>query len=186
LLFDWLPRAALFPILVFVGLEITAQSFHATPARHYAALAFAMLPALAQLANILLKSTYFSVVPAGHESIVQLQTVRCLANGFIITSLLWAAALAMLLDGRFHAAALYFAVASVCAFFGIINSPLADEQIALPGQVLQQLPEPFLQAVRYQTPYHWAAAYALVAGLTMVLGTFRAREKRDASDVEFK
>ena len=37
LLFQWLPQAAMFPILVFVGLEITAQSFHATPVKHYPA-----------------------------------------------------------------------------------------------------------------------------------------------------
>ena len=36
----------MFPILVFVGLEITAQSFQATPTRHYPALALAVLPAL--------------------------------------------------------------------------------------------------------------------------------------------
>src|SRR5207302_962042 len=29
-LFDWLPRPAMFPILVFVGLEITALSFRST------------------------------------------------------------------------------------------------------------------------------------------------------------
>src|SRR6516165_2561720 len=29
-LFEWLPRAAMFPILVFVGIEITAQTFRAT------------------------------------------------------------------------------------------------------------------------------------------------------------
>ena len=51
-LFEWLPEAACFPILVFVGLEIGAQSFRATPTRHYAALALAMLPALAYLAMI--------------------------------------------------------------------------------------------------------------------------------------
>src|SRR5262249_21173683 len=50
--FEWLPKAAMFPILVFVGLEITAQSFRATPDRHYPALAFAALPALAYLITI--------------------------------------------------------------------------------------------------------------------------------------
>ena len=55
-LFEWLPEAACFPILVFVGLEIGAQSFRATPTRHYAALALAMLPALA----------YLATDPAGH------------------------------------------------------------------------------------------------------------------------
>src|SRR5262245_18573579 len=39
--FGWLPEPAMFPILVFVGLEITAQSFRATPSAHYPALALA-------------------------------------------------------------------------------------------------------------------------------------------------
>ena len=52
LLFEWLPKAAMFPILVFVGLEITAQSFQATPTQHYPALALAVLPALAYLASV--------------------------------------------------------------------------------------------------------------------------------------
>ena len=46
-LFAWLPKAAMFPILVFVGLEITSQSFQATPRRHYPAVGLACVPALA-------------------------------------------------------------------------------------------------------------------------------------------
>ena len=56
--FDWIffliPKAVIFPILIFVGLEITAQSFHATPARHYPAVALACVPALAYLALLTL------------------------------------------------------------------------------------------------------------------------------------
>ena len=44
-----IPKAAVFPILIFIGLEITAQSFHATPMRHYAAVALACVPAMAKL-----------------------------------------------------------------------------------------------------------------------------------------
>ena len=37
--FDWIffviPKPVIFPILIFIGLEITSQSFHATPVRHY-------------------------------------------------------------------------------------------------------------------------------------------------------
>ena len=46
LLFLVIPEAAVLPILVFIGIEITAQSFVATPKRHYAALAIACLPAI--------------------------------------------------------------------------------------------------------------------------------------------
>ncbi len=54
--FDWifylLPKAVVFPILIFVGLEITAQSFRATPTRHYPAVVLACVPALAYLAAL--------------------------------------------------------------------------------------------------------------------------------------
>src|SRR5262249_37016646 len=96
----------------------------------------------------------------------------CLSGGFIVTSLLWAAALAMLIDGRLVRAALYFAVAGVCALFGIIHSPLPDEQINLPHEVLKQVPEEFRKAVAYQTPYHWAGAFALVVVLLLARSVF--------------
>ena len=57
--FDWIfffiPKAVIFPILIFVGLEITSQSFHATPVRHYPAVALACVPALAYLAVLAYK-----------------------------------------------------------------------------------------------------------------------------------
>src|SRR5262249_1497939 len=108
-LFAWLPQAAMFPILVFVGLEITAQSFKATPTRHFPALAIAALPALAYLAQILIDRIQQPKVNA--ETALVFQSLRCLANGFIVTSLLWAAALAALLDGRCARAALYLLAA---------------------------------------------------------------------------
>ncbi|MFO0909265.1 MAG: permease [Isosphaeraceae bacterium] len=47
--FDWIfyliPKPVVFPILIFVGLEITAQSFHHTTRRHYPAVALACVPA---------------------------------------------------------------------------------------------------------------------------------------------
>jgi adenine/guanine/hypoxanthine permease len=177
LLKTYLPAAALFPILVFVGLEITAQSFQATPPRHYPALALAVMPALAALIVLSTKDVYGPfLVPASEAGLLKLQTLRCLSNGFIVTSLLWAAALAMMLDGRLRAASAYMAVASLCAFFGVIHSPLPDEQMGLPGDVLAKLEEvakPFVDAARNQTPYHWAAAYGLSALVTLGLSRTR-------------
>ena len=135
-LFDWLPRAAMFPILVFVGVDITAHSFGATPRRHYAALAFAALPALAGLVAVPVAAVLAGAEPATASGKLLMLTLRCLSNGFIITSLLWAAALAALIDGRFRPAAAFFAVAGVCALFGIIHSPFPDGAVAWPGQVL--------------------------------------------------
>jgi AGZA family xanthine/uracil permease-like MFS transporter len=181
LLFAWLPMAALFPILVFVGLEITAQSFHATPVRHYPAVVLAAMPALAALVLIVVKSVVGPGDPLGGVELVQ--RLRCLSGGFIITSLLWAAALAMLIDGRLLWAAGYFGVCGVCALFGVIHSPLADERIDLPWNILDRVTPAFHKAITFQTPYHWAGAYGLVVALLLVLGFFhRESEAKQASE----
>ncbi len=179
LIYRWLPEAAMFPILVFVGLEITAQSFHATPARHYPALVFAMLPALAYLITIPVKSIVGDVptVPLLRDGPMVMQTLYCLSNGFIITGMLWAAALAMIIDGRLRWAAGYFAIAAGCTLVGIIHSPLPAETVGLPHAVLAAVPPLFQEAVRYQTPYHWAGAYGLIVVVLALLEVVRPKEK---------
>jgi AGZA family xanthine/uracil permease-like MFS transporter len=179
-LFAYLPTAAMFPILVFVGLEITAQSFQATPTRHYPALALAVLPALAYLATVVLKQVFGPATPGDPRSREVLQTLRCLSNGFLISSMLWAAALAMILDHRFRAAAAFFAVAAVFALFGVIHSPLADEAVGLPWHIVAQIDEAFRVAVSCQTPYHWAASYLLVAALLLALARLKPAEEKTA------
>ena len=168
-LFAWLPEAAAFPILVFVGLEIASQSFRATPERHYPAVVLAILPALAYLALIPLDQALAGGPPAAHAA-VAVQSLRCLASGFIVTSLLWASALAALLDGKLIRSAGYLGIAGVCSLFGIIHSPLQPAAIALPSQVLAQMPQD--PAIRCQSPYHWAAAYGLAALLLILLSRF--------------
>jgi AGZA family xanthine/uracil permease-like MFS transporter len=169
-LFEWLPEAALFPILVFVGLEIAAQSFRATPERHYPAVALAVLPALAYLAIILIDQTLGKRAPEPHATVL-VQTLRCLSAGFIVTSLLWASALAAMLDGRLFRAAAYFGVAGILVLVGIIHSPLRSAAIALPQTVLRQMMElTDNPAILCQSPYHWAGAYGLAAGLLVLLG----------------
>jgi hypothetical protein len=111
------------------------------------------------------------------------QTLRCLANGFIITSLLWAAALAMLLDGKLARSAGYFGIAGLAAFFGVIHSPLPDEQVNLPWRVLEMVPEAFRGAVACQTPYHWAGAYGLVVLTLLGLSWFRTGTEDGAAPV---
>jgi AGZA family xanthine/uracil permease-like MFS transporter len=179
-LFDLLPRAAMFPILVFVGLEITAQSFRATPERHYPALALATPPALAYLVTIPLAAALGARAP-DPGGVALVQGLRCLANGFIITSLLWAAALACLLDGRYGRSAACLLVAAACAFVGVIHSPLAEGAIDLPWNVLARVPSEFAEAVRFQTPYHWCGAYAAAGVLLLGLAWLTPGERRGSS-----
>jgi AGZA family xanthine/uracil permease-like MFS transporter len=173
-IFEWLPEAAAFPILVFVGLEIATQSFHATPERHFPALVLAIFPALAYSALIPLDMALAGGPPAAHAAVV-VQSLRCLAGGFIVTSLLWASALAELLDGKLVRSASYLALAGLCSLFGIIHSPLQPAVIALPSQVVARMSRD--PAILCQSPYHWAAAYGLAAVLLIVLSFFRDRSQ---------
>ena len=141
--FEWLnsliPPPVVYPILVFIGLEITSQSFLATPRKHYPAVAFACLPALAFLAmNIpgrVLNDPALQAVPFSELSLqlqADLKTLGMLSSGFILTSLLWAWALAMIIDRSLVKASLVFIVAAALTSFGLIHSPLPGSQIFLP------------------------------------------------------
>lgn len=174
-LFQWLPQVAMYPILIFVGLEIMAQSFQATPAKHYPALALATLPGLAALGGILIDQV-LGDRPAAPGGVEIAQTVQCLSHGFIVTSLIWGTALAAMIDGQLKRSAYFLLLAAGCSLVGIIHSPLASQPIDFPWNVVaainQQAPGADatpLAAARYQTPYHWAAGYSLAAGLLFIL-----------------
>ena len=190
--FEWifylLPKAAVFPILIFVGLEITSQSFRATPKTHYPALALACVPALAYLANIALGNVVPAAVPfaklppdAQHWT----QTVTILSGGFIVTSLLWGTALAKLIDRKPLAAAGAFALAGVFALFGVIHSPLPSGRIDLPTKVMAiAAKEGRADAIASQTPFHWAAAYLVVALIVLILGKSGAAADLEPDDLQ--
>ena len=108
-LYVFIPKPTVFPILIFVGLEITAQSFLATPRRHYPAVALACVPALAYLVTIFLGEVLPQVkVEPGSPLADKLLALTMLSNGFIVTSLMWSSALAALIDRRLWLAAPLF------------------------------------------------------------------------------
>lgn len=141
LILEWLPREAVFPILIFIGIEITAQSFQVTPSRHYGAIAIACLPALAKLVTIHLGqyAQFIDYSSASPADAARLQTLSLhlsvLAGGFIVTSLLWAAAMAMIVDRKFQAASVWFAAGGVLVLFGIIHSPLPGDEMYWPWTI---------------------------------------------------
>jgi AGZA family xanthine/uracil permease-like MFS transporter len=156
-----LPEAALAPILVFIGLEITAQAFLATPARHAPAVAFAFIPVIAALVLIQLGSLLAGLgrgpQDLAGEAARTLETVRVLGNGFILTALLWGSGVALIVDRRLVAAAGVFALASLASLCGVMHSPLETGGLFWPG------------AVASRWPGQLAAGYGLLAGLLAVL-----------------
>jgi AGZA family xanthine/uracil permease-like MFS transporter len=217
-----IPKATVFPILVFIGLEITAQSFRATPTRHYPAVVFACVPALAALVLIFvgeLQGQYMNQVGELNRSIVEykqvvdappqgtdaaaalaaieheagkleqmagnpsidligepddplgknLQTLRMLAGGFIVTSLIWASVLAAMIDRRLMLAAAWLCLAAGFSLFGIIHSPLPGSPLVNPLQLPDNLP----QAAAGQTPLYLATAYLISAVLLVIWGQMK-------------
>jgi AGZA family xanthine/uracil permease-like MFS transporter len=167
LLVSWLPEAAVAPILIFIGLEITAQAFLASPARHAPAVALAFLPVIATLlviqTNSALSALGKSAADLTGDAGTTYQTLLMLGNGFILTALLWGSALAWIVDRRLELAALVFVLASVATLFGLIHSPLPTGAIFFPW------------AVDSPWPGALAGAYGVVAGLCWLLGLGRGR-----------
>jgi len=131
-----LPEAAIAPILVFIGLEITAKGFLATPPRYGAAVALTFVPVAA--AVVLIESgSLFSALgtsPAAltGDAALGYQALLVLGNGFILTAVLWGWALAAIIDHRLVLAGLVFVVASLATLFGVIHSPLASGALFWP------------------------------------------------------
>ncbi len=162
LLVELLPEAAVAPILVFIGLEITAQAFVASPPRHAPAVAVSFLPAVAALLLIqegaLLGAVGKTFADLGGETRAVYQTLLVLGNGFILTALLWGCAVALIIDRRLRLAGVVFAVASTAALFGIIHSPLPNGALFWAWSAPSAIPAAL------------AGSYGAVAALLWLLG----------------
>jgi AGZA family xanthine/uracil permease-like MFS transporter len=174
---DALPKPALAPILVFVALDITEQSYLATPKRHAAAVTLAVFPSIAQLVQIFLSQVYggallaAAIDPAGTMKATGLMNpdfistcgvMILLAHGFILTGMLWGGAIAFLIDRRIAASVTTLAACGVLSFFGVIHSVVPSGGIYFPWQTGSTL------------PYHWTVAYFAFAMMIVLLAQTRA------------
>jgi len=161
LLVGLLPEAAVAPILIFIGLEITAQAFLASPPRHAPAVAVAFIPAVAALVliqgNALLGAVGKGAVDLTGEARANWAALLALGNGFVVTALLWAASLAWIIEAQLGRAAAALAVASLATLVGVIHSPLPSGGMFWPWAAPGALPSTL------------AAAYGVAASVLLVL-----------------
>jgi AGZA family xanthine/uracil permease-like MFS transporter len=174
-----LPKAALVPILLFVGADITEQAFHAVPRRHAMAVVFAMLPNLAQFANILMSQANFALAGAAMthaidgvspDFVATAGVIVMLAHGFILTGMLWGGGLAYLADRKAMPAVLSFVACAVLTSFGVIHSVAPSGGVYWPWEV------PDLRV------FEWVGGYLLVAATIFVLSF--SKEFRAAPSAE--
>jgi AGZA family xanthine/uracil permease-like MFS transporter len=161
-----LPEAAVAPILIFIGLEITAQAFLASPPRHAAAIAIAFIPAVAALVlievNQFLAAAGRSAADLSGDGQAAFRNLLVLGNGFIVTALFWAWALVSVIDGRLGRAAAVFCACAAATLFGLMHSPLPSGALFWPW------------AAGRSEPVVLAAAYGVGAGLLTLVGRMRA------------
>ena len=144
LLVGLLPEAAVAPILIFIGLQITAQAFLASPARHAPAVAMSFVPAVAAVVLIeaggLLRGVGRSAAEFTGEAKIGYDTLLVLGNGFVMTALIWGSALAAIIDRRLVAAAAVLGAGGVAALFGIVHSPLPTGAVFWPWSAPGSVP----------------------------------------------
>lgn len=157
-----IPAAAVAPVLFFIGMEVNNQAFSVCPVRHYAALFMALPPAIGELVRILLSSlladpAFQGISPALPGTLASLEAATVLGHGFIITSMLWAAATVFVIDGKLRRCALTLVVMAALTFFGFMHSTSPAGDIYLPWTLAKP-----------QVAYSLTVCYlalALVAGL---------------------
>ncbi|MBI4411741.1 MAG: NCS2 family permease [Deltaproteobacteria bacterium] len=124
-----MPLEAGIAIVLWIGIIITAQAYQATPARHAPAVAIGLVPALAAWGLMLIQGTLSEVgatlAQIGDQNFIQTYSVKgivALNQGFIFTSMIWAAISVFLIEHQFNKAVYWALVAAVLSFFGVIHA----------------------------------------------------------------
>jgi AGZA family xanthine/uracil permease-like MFS transporter len=116
------------PAIVWFGLVTVGQAFTEVPRAHSIAVVLGLIPIVAQWASGIADtvarkagSSMLEVAPRmGTE--LALGGLIALGQGGLLTSMIWAAALALVIDRRFVPAAGWLAAAALFAWFGVMHA----------------------------------------------------------------
>jgi len=166
-LVEYLPLAVLAPILIYVAIGITVQAFEATPRRYYAAVVFAFFPAIARMVSIKLGDPGL-VAPTRFMELFQDQshgpsevfTIVVLGNGFILTSMVWAAFVVAIIDHNARRAAFALCCGALMTAFGLIHSIRPDGALYVPWNLV---------GAEWTAMAQWVASYLALAVVVRVL-----------------
>jgi AGZA family xanthine/uracil permease-like MFS transporter len=175
------PLEAALGILLWIGIVITAQTFGASPVRHGIAAALGLLPALAAWALYLIEaslraagSSLAQASPALVAAGVYVPGIVALSQGFLLSSMLLAAIVAHVVDGRLRLAAAWCFVAAALSAVGLIHGhELGPEGVVGRFFDLRLGPESPNPAVVF------ACGYAL--GAAILLGLARRQPRGSGS-----
>jgi AGZA family xanthine/uracil permease-like MFS transporter len=124
----FIPLEVAAPVVIWFGLITVGQAIGEVPADQAIAVVFGLIPALAQwagnIANTVARkagSNLMEVAPRMGGDLA-LGGLIALGQGSLLTSMLWAAALALMVQRRFAHAAAWLAVAAGLSSIGIIHA----------------------------------------------------------------
>ncbi len=134
------PLAATAPILIYIAMTLISESAAAVPRAHIMAIAVAMMPHVSELlmvkwGNMLQALRNFGAdkLPASLDDPGFLEQMsqqgarvvgqETLAQGSIITGMIWGGFTALIIDGKFKNAGLFALAAAAMSSVGILHSP---------------------------------------------------------------
>lgn len=123
-----IPLEATLGILLWIGIVITAQAFQEVPKKHVLAVAFGFIPCLAAWALYLIDTTArvagSSLFEASSKfgSDLYIYGVIALSQGFLLSSMLFAAILVFIIEKDFRKASLWSLVAAALSLTGVIHA----------------------------------------------------------------
>ena len=115
------------PVIVWFGLVTVGQAFTEVPANQAVAVAMGLIPMLAQWATSLLDSVLgvagssLAAIAPRIGSALALGGLIALGQGGLLTSMIWAAVLALTVQRKFAIAAAWLGAAAVLSAFGVIH-----------------------------------------------------------------
>jgi AGZA family xanthine/uracil permease-like MFS transporter len=128
LVLEFIPIEVTLGILVWISVIMTAQAFQETPKSHALAVALGLMPALATWALLLIEasvravgSTLFIAAPKFGADLF-IHGVIALSQGFILTSMILAAILALSIDRELLKAALWCFAGALLSALGLIHA----------------------------------------------------------------
>lgn len=122
------PLAVAGPVIVWFGLVTVGQAFVEVPKTQAVAVALGLIPMLAQWAAGIVDTALraagssLSIVLPRMGSDLALAGLLALGQGALLTSMLWAAAIALSIERRFLQAACWMTAAAALSWFGILHS----------------------------------------------------------------
>ena len=115
-------------ILLWIGLVITAQAFQASPPDHALAVAVGIIPGLASWLLVQIEATLRVAGKSLAETAdkfapdIFIHGVIALSQGFLITSIIYSAVIAFVIDREFRKASLWLLAAALFSAVGLIHA----------------------------------------------------------------